>query len=153
MKSNYEKLRKLYNDTFYSSGIPFEDGCEIQAEYAGFYINEGGSESYGDIEYQNAVVWKGETVSHQYDIVDGITKDNFEEIVKEGLEDGIKYTNLGKPLTLQDVLRLFEEISCEHITGHIFIDNGKDRVKMIAGVPFHKQPEEVFEKIYQLITN
>jgi hypothetical protein len=88
--TNYETLRKQVYDILYPDGIPLEVGCELLEKDSNPIVTYIGRKKYdGTVEVINWTCWE----------------------TREEIES--RYTILGKPLSLSDVLRAMDKKDVE----------------------------------------
>ncbi len=146
MKTPYETLRKLCYDTIYPDGIPLEFGCEVGDSGKDCqYVCEIVSGVIISVEHRNN--W------NYFTLMDGYV------ICEEDLSCCGKI--LGRPLSLQDLLRVIRKHELKiNITAHyLYIEYTeraapevrKKRCDLKLNTPISEQPEEVLEKLIELI--
>ena len=155
MKNNaYEQLRKIYNDTFHPDGIPLEFGCEVEVD--------------GDDDYWVTGEYGG-CKKHKRECGNNTEKCEYQERVELTHTDmwgeyhkALYFTNeidsLGKPLTLQMVLRLLGEkfSEDEEYTYSMDIDGGfyseergvyEPQRKYLIGIDIDEDPKDWSDEV------
>lgn len=127
----YEQLRKRVYEIIYPEGIPLEVGCEIEA-----FRSEVG---------EFGIVVCGYSVTT-------ITESNIDTWRAE------EHKNLGKPLSLQDLLRAIhmKKLNTQSVLYPCYIDCEKPffeifDVKLDLFLPLSTQEPEVLEKLINLL--
>ncbi|MBW1784164.1 MAG: hypothetical protein JRL30_25920 [Deltaproteobacteria bacterium] len=117
MSKKYEQLRTIVNKILYPDGVPIESGVEIDRldEYDNFdemfslHQDRETGQLFGNTNDSSCIDWSN--------IYNELNKDGWCE------EDAWKYKILGKPLSLQDILRAMDgrKRGCGYAKGCCFI--------------------------------
>jgi hypothetical protein len=158
----YEKLRKVVYQKIYPKGIPLEVGCEF------LYFRNEDIKKYGKKAIENNKKRKcvildipREGIFYPYKEMISPNKEIISPRIKEiaiGEKESIDI--LGKPLELQDILRMFSSIrvpdTSMSVCGapdccRLFITTKKIWIFLNLQKPIKDQEPEELKKIYNLI--